>query len=298
MFSDVNITTIPGAAAPASADTLLSSGPDPWTAKAATVAAFVADHGRLPAPGPDLVEDEMAGWVAVQRRAAQQGRVTAAHRDYLDTNIPGWRQTRQDRWAAQLHLLSEARKTGTPVRGQLRVWLKSQRRAASQGTLLPARKTALDAQAPGWNVTGADSDARWMARAEDLANHVDFAGRLPAGTAGGEAGGLYRWMVYQRSLAKEGRLPKKRRAWLDKNVPGWLPEQDGRETRWTGQADALASFVLAHGRLPRVTAADEKALARWVGTQRAVARSGRLSTARHTRLDQAAPGWLSAGRSR
>ncbi|WP_139187296.1 helicase associated domain-containing protein [Pseudarthrobacter chlorophenolicus] len=294
----MNILTIPGAAAPASAlSTDASAAADPWTAKAATVADFVARSGRLPVAGPDLVEDELAGWLAVQRRAAQQNRITDEHRRYLDSNIPGWRQTRQERWDSQLALLAEASANNTPVRGQLKVWLKSQRRAAVAGNLAVERKSALDARAPGWDRPAADAETLWLGRAEDLANYVDFAGRLPSSAGGtAESAGLYRWMNYQRSLAKAGKITTKRRKWLDKNVPGWLPAPDGREVQWSAHATALQTFLTSTGRWPRVAVSAERTLARWLGTQRAAARAGRLTAARREKLDTVAVGWLPAGR--
>jgi hypothetical protein len=268
-------------------------GTDPWTEMADTVVRFVERSGTLPAPGAEPVEDEMAGWLAVQRRAAQQGRMTSAHRSFLDTRIPGWRQSREERWKSQLALLSEATAAGTPVRGRLKVWLKSQRRAAAAGQLSAARKSSLDERAPGWDRPAVDPELLWLGRAEDLANYVDFSGRLP-GSAGGpaEATGLYRWMSYQRGLARAGRLTKARRKWLDKNVPGWLPDHDGREVHWSAQAKALESFRETTGRWPSVAVPAEKTLARWLGTQRAAARAGRLGAARVETLDTAAAGWL------
>ncbi|WP_354215037.1 Helicase associated domain protein [Arthrobacter sp. UYCo732] len=288
--------TIPGAAVPAPADSRAASADaDPWTAKAATVAVFVAFNGRLPGPGPDLTEDELAGWLAVQRRAAQQSRLTGTHRRYLDSNIPRWRQTRQERWDAQLTRLADAATAGTPVRGQLKVWLKSQRRAAAAGNLSVDRKAALDTRAPGWDRPSVDTEYLWLSRAEDLANYVDFAGRLPASTGGtADVSGLYRWMNYQRSLARAGKITTKRRKWLDKNVPGWLPAQDSRELHWKAQAKALATFLESSGRWPRVTHPAEKTLARWLGTQRAAARAGRLGAVRREQLDSIAANWALA----
>jgi hypothetical protein len=269
------------------------AGTDPWTEMAAMVARFAERTGSLPGPGTDPVEDEMAGWLAVQRRTAQQRRMTETRRTFLDTRIPGWRQSREDRWNSQLSLLIEARSAGTPVRGRLKIWLKSQRRTAAAGQLRTDRQASLDAAAPGWDRPAGDPELLWLGRAEDLANYVDFSGRLPASGGGtAEATGLYRWMSYQRSLARTGKLPKARLKWLDKNVPGWLPDRDGREVRWSSQAKALGSFRETTGRWPSVSVPAERTLARWLGTQRAAARAGRMGTARRETLDTAVPGWL------
>lgn len=293
MLPYVKTMTIAAATAAPVRIPVAGDGTDPWTEMAATVARFVERTGNLPAPGTEPTEDEMAGWLAVQRRAAQQSRMTGPHRDFLDTRITGWRQSRQDRWNSQLTLLGQAHTAGTAVRGQLKVWLKSQRRAAAAGNLSADRKAALDAAAPGWDRPALGGEYLWLSRAEDLANYVDFSGRLPVSIGGtAETTGLYRWMSYQRVLARAGRITKTRRKWLDKNVPGWLPEHDGREVSWAAQARALASFRETTGRWPSVAVPAEKTLARWLGTQRAAARAGRMGAARRETLDTAAAGWL------
>lgn len=99
-------------------------------------------------------------------------------------------------------------------------------------------------------------------------------------------------MIYQRSLARTANLNKSRRKWLDKNVPGWMPEYDIREVQWNRQAQELAKFVESTGRLPRVSAPTETKLARWLGTQRAAARAGQLSRPRIETLNTVAAGWL------
>ncbi|MFB9714114.1 helicase associated domain-containing protein [Arthrobacter methylotrophus] len=289
----MNTLTIPAPSEAPAQQPAAGDGTDPWTEMAASVALFVERTGNLPVPGAEPAEDEMAGWLAVQRRAAQQGRMAGPHRSFLDTRIPAWRQSRQERWNSQLALLAETRSAGAPVRGQLKVWLKSQRRTAAAGNLTADRKAALDAVAPGWDQPAPGAEYLWLSRAEDLANYVDFSGRLPASAGGtAEATGLYRWMSYQRVLARSDRLTKARRKWLDKNVPGWLPEHDAREVHWSARAKALEVFREETGRWPSVAVAAEKTLARWLGTQRAAARAGQMGTERLEALDAAAVGWL------
>lgn len=297
MFSSVNTLTISGAAVqPPAQPTAAAHKTDLWTAKADDVADFMVRTGSLPAAGQDSVEDGLAGWLAVQRRAAQQGRIAARRMAYLESRVPGWRQSRTERWDAQLVLLELAKASGAQPHSQLRVWIKSQRRAAAKGLLAPDRKRTLDAKVPGWDRTAVENENQWTGRAEDLANYVDLSGKLPASNSGtAEAAGLYRWMSYQRALARSGKITSKRRKWLDKNVPGWLPEQDCHQVRWSTLAEALVLFVDTNRRWPRATAPAEKTLARWLGTQRAVARAGKLTPSRREKLDSVAAGWLRAG---
>lgn len=257
---------------------------------AATVADFVQRTGTFPVAGPDVAQEAMAGWLAAQRRADQQGRLSAERRAVLDASVPGWRRSRNERWA---DALKQAAAATTPVSGPVKVWLKTQRRAAASGTLAPERRAVLDARVPGWDRPSVSTQSLWQCRAEDLANFADFAGRLPGSAAKDtDEAGLYRWMSYQRSLARAGTLPKARRKWLDKNVPGWLPDGDWRDLMWSARAQELTDFLRTHGRRPRVAVKAENPLARWLGTQCAAARAGRLSAPRHERLDAISADWL------
>lgn len=266
---------------------------DPWRTKASAVAEFFARVGRLPEAGDCPSELDLAGWLAAQRRAAQQGRITPVHRQHLDERIPGWRQSRQDRWEAQLALFAAA--GATPLPRPLNAWLKAQRHAAATGTLRADRKAALDAHAPGWDRTAEQAEQTWLGRAEDLANFVDFSGRFPASSGGtAEAAGLYRWMSYQRALARSGKLTAKRRKWLDKNATGWLPDQNTQDTHWSSRVQALKAFRDREGRWPRIACTAERSLARWLGTQRAASRAGALAPARRAQLEDLSQSWLCA----
>ncbi|QOT19217.1 helicase-associated protein (plasmid) [Paenarthrobacter sp. YJN-5] len=293
MLPIVKTLTIPAPSVAPARQRAAGEGADPWTEMAKVVALFVEQTGNLPVLGAELREDELAGWLAVQRRACQQRRMTQTHRKFLDTRIPGWRQSRDERWNSKLSLVAEARTAGVPLPGQLKVWLKSQRRVAAAGKLRPDRRQALDTRTPGWDRPAVDPELLWLGRAEDLANYLDFSGRLPASSSiDTEATALYRWMSYQRGLARAGKITRARRKWLDKNVPGWLPEHDGRQVHWAAQAKALEVFRESTGRWPSVAISAERKLARWLGTQRAAARAGRMTHDRLEALDAAAASWL------
>jgi len=209
--------------------------------------------------------------------------------EVLDRNIRGWRLSHEDRWQAQLNALALSMKTGAPLDPNLNYWLLNQRRALADGTLKPERHEALDAGIPGWQE---NSDHQWCSRAEDLADFVDLNHTTPPYEAGeSERAGLYRWMNYQRFLARSGKLPKKRLDWLNKNVPDWLPADSGRDGAWTAMADKVAGFFAANSRWPLASREEERQMARWLGTQRSAARKDRLNAPRAAWLNARLAGW-------
>lgn len=263
--------------------------PDPGTGAARTVVTFVRTHNRLPEPGPYGHEAVLHEWLRGQRRAAQQRRLDPDKMEKLDRDIPGWRLSHEDRWKLQLAALALSMRTGDPLDENLRNWLLAQRRAEAEGTLKPERREALDRDVPGWQE---DSDHQWRSRAEDLADYVDLNRGTPPYEAGeSETAVLYRWMNYQRFLARSGKLPKKRLDWLNKNVPDWLPADSGRDGAWSAMADRIVAFIAEHDRWPVPSRDDERQMARWLGTQRAVHRKGKLAAPRLAWLNAKLPGW-------
>lgn len=263
--------------------------PDAWTGAARTVVSFVRSQHRLPEPGTYGRESILSEWLKNQRRAAQKGRLDAAKMELLDRDIPGWRLSHEDRWKIQLTALALSMKTGDPLDENLRNWLLNQRKAFAEGALKPERKEALDRDVPGWQE---DSDHQWRSRAEDLADYVDLNRATPPYEAGeSETAVLYRWMNYQRFLARSGKLPKKRLDWLNKNVPDWLPADSGRDGAWSAMADAVGAFQVEHGRWPVASQPAERRMARWLGTQRGAARKNKLSAPRTAWLNAKLSGW-------
>lgn len=260
------------------------SGPAaPGNPMAAAVVEFQARHGRL--PGRD--EPQLRSWLERQRRAARANRLDAGVRDLLDDAAPGWQRTRDERWNANLSALAAA-----PTPG-LRAWLGSQRRAAAAGTLKEHRRAALDAALGGGWSAPAPAAPGWDTRAEDIIDFVDLHGRFPRSTGLDDEAPLARWLSAQRAAARAGKMAPRRMTRLDKAVPGWLPEDEGRDFIWQAKARGLAAFVVRSLRWPSPSSPDESDLAAWARTQRTAHRAGRLSQARSLQLG-AIHGWPDA----
>lgn len=93
-------------------------------------------------------------------------------------------------------------------------------------------------------------------------------GRFPRVQEGGK------WLVVQRHAARGGRLSERRRAQLDRSLPGW---HSSGIAAWEQRRAQLAAFVEQHGRKPRARSndEDERALGSWLQTQ--LGGSGRAS---------------------
>jgi Helicase associated domain len=106
---------------------------------------------------------------------------------------------------------------------------------------------------------------------------------------------LGQWISVQRSAYKAGRLIPERVAQLEA-LAGWRWQP--RADAWDEGFDRLSRFVDRTGtaRVPRACVEDNYALGKWVGTQRAAYREGRLDPERARRLE-ALPGWAWITRS-
>ena len=105
-----------------------------------------------------------------------------------------------------------------PSASRNRAWAKAQRRAHRLGKLTAGRKADLDRDLPGWS---ANANDRWQETANDLVDFEDLHGCFPTIAGDDEARRLWRWLTYQRTRLTTGKLPRARRKWLDRKLPGW-----------------------------------------------------------------------------
>ena len=139
------------------------------------------------------------------------------------------------------------------------------------------------------------SKPTWEERASDLVNFRQVYGRFPRGYLEGEQP-LYSFLQAQRERDRAGKLQEPRKCYLDENLPGWLtpPKAERERALWQHRVRELEIFLREHGRYPRYRTSEdaaEKILAVWVDRQRHCLHRGKLSNARETRLNAAAPGW-------
>lgn len=136
-----------------------------WRKRLAEVLDFQEAHHRLPDSRAEDAEASLARWVALQRNAYRQGRMSAVKVILLD-DLRGWeldapRQRRDDHWRKMLEAVSAfVASTGRMPRYKtydsederlLGMWLHRQHQGHSEGSLKQWRLTALDDALPGWH---------------------------------------------------------------------------------------------------------------------------------------------------
>lgn len=258
-----------------------SRPPDMWTENALAVRKVQRQSGQLPGVGGSAGEARLHAWLEHQRRAAQQGRLSPERRQMLDRSVAGWRRSRDDAWSERLEAARQE-----PQDPTARQWLRQQRRALEGGALRAERLAALDIALPGWQVS---AEGTWEAVFGQLTGWIERTGQMPSHTkADGEQALLYRWLVAQRSFNSRGALSQKKMLRLQALAPGWQNHLAGP---WENMAEAVSEHVRQTGVRPAAANVEQQQMARWLGTQRAALRAGRLSLSRRSWLDENIPGW-------
>lgn len=184
-----------------------------WEDSLQELRAFVTSHGRLPRWSAADDEMRLRNWLNDQRRRADE-----AQRARLDEVCAEWDEPAYS-FEAQFDALkafhaANGRLPRASDKGEAKVlgrWLSGQRQTAS-----PERRSALDAEFPGWHVT---LESQWDSTLSAYAAFLGNRGRHPRGQAAGADAtevSLSRWIQTQRASATGDRAKR-----LDAAAPGW-----------------------------------------------------------------------------
>lgn len=180
---------------------------DRWEQAFAPVAAFAAEHGRIPARGDNPV---LAAWLATQRLALRNGRLSDKRAAALAT-LPGWseslstpraREQWERRYGELARFLAEGDgcfpdpRSEDPAEAELGQWVDRQR-ACRQGRDLSAARAARLEELPKWRWSSREAKFDW--RICELRHSLD---KEPFSTAHP----LYGWVRTQRRRHRAGRL--------------------------------------------------------------------------------------------
>jgi hypothetical protein len=137
------------------------------------------------------------------------------------------------------------------------------------------RRAALDKAIPGWDKT---RESLWHQKLELVVDYLAANGRFPPQHE--RTCGV--WLSAQKS-----RVAPRRRAILDRRIPGW---DRTFEDRWADALDYVARYRAEQGRFPSTTSSDpdEKFHGEWLSTQR---KGGGGTPSRTTALNLRIPGW-------
>lgn len=135
-----------------------------WRQRLVEVLAFQEAHRSLPDSRAEGTERSLARWVAVQRNAYRQGRMSVAKVILLD-RVEGWhvdvqQQRRDEHWRTMLEAVSvfvdstgrmpRYKTYATEQERALGVWLHRQHQRRSENALASWRLTALNDVVPQW----------------------------------------------------------------------------------------------------------------------------------------------------
>jgi hypothetical protein len=163
----------------------------------------------------------------------------------------------------------------------LGTWVVQQRIWYRKGILPSARERQLEAF-PAW--VWDERAALWDEGFAALTSFAERTGSARVPTSHVEDGyQLGKWVNWQRSMFRQGKLPHDRAERLSK-LPGWA--WDAQVAKWDEMFAALVAFTDREGtsRVPHNHKEQGLNLGSWVGNQRVSNARGRLSEGRVRRL--------------
>ena len=288
-----------------------------WLVKLEELAAHVAAHGVLPPQS----HPSLGSWINNQRvayKAWKAGKPCSATMDderaaALEA-VKGWTWDGAD-YDAAFQAKLEALTAHVAAHGALPLkthpslgnWIGTQRRAYKSWkegkpcnlTMDEERAAALEA-VEGWTWAGADYNAAWQAKLEELRAYVAAHKALPLRSHPS----LGSWIGAQRAAYKAWKAGKPcsntmddERAAALEAVEGWAWDH---AASWQVTLEELRAYVGAHGALPLKT---HPSLGNWIATQRAAYKAWTESKPCSNVMDneraaalEAVEGWTWVGR--
>lgn len=177
---------------------------------------------------------------------------------------------------------------------KVRLHIRSQER---RDPTLPGRRLILhDQPAPAPPQPAAPYRVPWEDKFAQLRTFVRRRRRFPQQLSPNpEEKSLHRWLRHQRTRYTQGRMSEDQSRQLDTLGPWQGTMLGDRETHWRTVHTQLLAFIQDTGRMPHRENEDATALEAtldvWIQTQRAKARTGKLTPTRRHTLDQTVPGW-------
>ncbi|MEI7729126.1 MAG: helicase associated domain-containing protein [Verrucomicrobiota bacterium] len=275
-------------------------------------------HCRVPSDWPE--NPGLGQWVQSQRLANRKGRLRPDRKALLEGCGFAWQDDNHvsnERWQRQFDALLafKARFAHTLVpsnwaeNNSLGAWVYIQRAYRRKNLLSPDRIARLDAIGFTWSGPGRlgparteDYRLRWELKFEQLRQFKESHGHCQPAASILKERSLADWVKTQRAAQRAGRLDPAHKERLDAigfswSVPGRLgPERtEDYRLRWELKFEQLRQFKESHGHCrPAASILEDRSLADWVQTQRAVQRAGRLDPARKERLDALGFDWKPA----
>jgi superfamily II DNA or RNA helicase len=261
-----------------------------WDRRFAELADFKRTHrDREPSRG-QASEKALAEWIGSQRGRYHSGDLEPDRSARLEALGLSWDRL-GSKWEARFLELEEFKRTHAHCNvpflhsnRKLAGWVRKQRDVFSEGKMDTSRKTRLEALGFVWDRFAVLWEERFLELAEFKARegHCIVSAVRPLNTQ------LNSWINTQRMSRRKGDLLPEKIERLDQLGFEWEPTASAWETQFA----ALRRFHELHGHL-RISRqqSDQKKLANWVHTQRAMKQSGSLTSDRIAKLDRLGIDW-------
>lgn len=259
-------------------------------------------HGHCNVPDNWTAQPELARWVAQQRWAKKQNRLTPEQVSRMEEIGFAWNTFDGD-WDAMFAKLVEhmrpmhnGKPREAPASGELKRWMLTQRQSRKRGELEPERERRLTSIGFDWKPLSSRWEKMFVELKQFHAEHGHC--RVPAGWTKNPL--LANWVAVQRARKIDDKLSVERQAALDALGFMWrLGESTGVRSRpepWNSMLVRLTNFHAeqGHSTVPQIYPPDRK-LGLWVTTQRRNRRKGKLTAAQIGALDRLGFNWSPFG---
>ena len=222
---------------------------DEWECKFGLVKDFVKSNQRFPKTTGSEDEKKLRRWLETQKRVSP--RMPAERKAILDSGLPGWDESADDRWYAVLEEVvafynknnrAPRKSRGDKEEKRLGDWVFRARKNYREQSLESEQIAALNAQVPGWSEGFGD---QWESMLQETISFYLANKRLPKAEDPG-AKRLNTWIKTQRESFGSNLSPE-RIALLDANLPDW---NESLDDRWNSKLSQLVAYVAQHHDFP------------------------------------------------
>jgi len=269
----------------------------PWDEMFSELVEFFKLHGHCNVPIDWQANPELARWVAHQRLAKRQNRLTADQLRRMDEIGFAWNIHDGDwdfmfaKLAEHLRPMHNGKPRNVVLSAELRRWTLTQRQFKKRGELEPQREQKLNSIGFEWQ----PYSQQWQEMFDALRKFHAEHGHCRVPSKWPKNPKLASWVATQRARKANAKLSEDRIAKLNGldfswrvNAGAGLPSHEAWETMF----NQLKQFHAKHGhaRVPQKYPQNRK-LAWWVSTQRRNRKNNKLEAEQIARLDALVFDW-------
>ena len=277
----------------------------PWDEMFSELVEFYKLHGHCNVANDWQANPELARWVAHQRPAKRQNRLTADQLRRMDEIGFAWNIHDGDwdvmfaKLAEHLRPMHNGKPRNAVISPELKRWMLSQRQFNKRGELDPERKNKLDSIGFEW----LPYSKQWEEMLNALHKYHAEKGDCRVPSKWPKNVKLASWVATQRARKADSKLSADRIARLDALGFVWRvysteaqPQSEALETHddvWEQMLAALEIYKNEHGdcKVPAQWPPNPK-LANWVSKQRQFKKSEKLKPERIAALDKIGFEWI------